>query len=491
MFRTQSTFRRIATSMLMFTLLVFSSITGIESAHADTLTPSSITITSVKKLDGSSIKVNEWFDISFKFTNANTGAAVQPPSLFVTCKDQNGQESGPSYVGSDGTGSCSMRELSVGPFTFTARFPGDTKYAASTSAPSSPLTLEKGTQVIQVNSVTIGYNFGKDTATFGDTWTISGVLGSTNNPFLYSIDPTTTANCSVNSKNVMTFTHPGTCLLNINQAGDANYLPADQVQKTINVERLQFPDLTPTNVPSAPAVGDTWTPAFAVIVPGSPITVTDAKDMWNPACTVTGGVVTFVSLGSCKIAASLPESDYANAYTANPTLTVKNKGTQVITFNSSAPLASQSGPTYTPNVTSNSKLTVTLTIDASSTSVCSISSGVVSFKAIGNCLINANQAGDANWTAATQTQQTVTVRNAQTVAFTSTAPTGLTYGAAPNYTPVATGGASGNAVTFSVAKGSEAVCSVAKGVVSFIGAGDCVVQADQAGSSTYHPATAT
>ena len=51
----------------------------------------------------------------------------------------------------------------------------------------------------------------------------------------------------------------------------------------------------------------------------------------------------------------------------------------------------------------------------------------------------------------------------------------------------ATGGASGDPVTFS--SGSPTVCTVsATGSVSFTGAGSCVIDADQAGNADYAPA---
>ena len=64
-------------------------------------------------------------------------------------------------------------------------------------------------------------------------------------------------------------------------------------------------------------------------------------------------------------------------------------------------------------------------IDASATSVCSISitSGVVTFTGAGSCVIDANQAGNANYNPAAQVQQTVPVgMGAQTIVFTSAAP---------------------------------------------------------------------
>ena len=83
---------------------------------------------------------------------------------------------------------------------------------------------------------------------------------------------------------------------------------------------------------------------------------------------------------------------------------------QTITFTSTAPSnATTGGPKYTPTATATSGLPVTFTIDASASSVCSISAGEVSFHAVGTCVINANQAGNANYKPATQVQQSFAV----------------------------------------------------------------------------------
>ena len=72
----------------------------------------------------------------------------------------------------------------------------------------------------------------------------------------------------------------------------------------------------------------------------------------------------------------------------------------------------------------------------------------------------------------------------QTVTFTSTAPAAEVGG--PTYTPAATGGASGNPVTFAVDASSTAgACTLTAGVVTFTGAGSCIIDADQAGDATY------
>jgi hypothetical protein len=89
-----------------------------------------------------------------------------------------------------------------------------------------------------------------------------------------------------------------------------------------------------------------------------------------------------------------------------------NKGNQTISFTSTAPSnATVAGPTYTVTATATSGLAVTFTIDSSATSVCSISGSTVSFTAAGTCVIDANQAGNGNWNAAPQAQQSFTVSN--------------------------------------------------------------------------------
>ena len=154
----------------------------------------------------------------------------------------------------------------------------------------------------------------------------------------------------------------------------------------------------------------------------------------------------------------------------------------------SPPTATVGGATYTPTATGGaSGNPVTFTIAAASASVCSISSGVVSFTGVGTCTIDANQAANTDYTAAPQKTQSFSVGQAsQAITFTSTPPALATVGGA-TYTPTATGGASGNPVTFTIAAASASVCSISSGVVSFTGAGTCTVDANQTGNTNYAP----
>jgi hypothetical protein len=86
---------------------------------------------------------------------------------------------------------------------------------------------------------------------------------------------------------------------------------------------------------------------------------------------------------------------------------------QTVTITSTAPsFAVVGGPTYTPTATGGgSGNPVIITVDGSSTGVCSIASGIVTLTGVGTCTLDANQAGEGGYQAATQVQQSFSVTN--------------------------------------------------------------------------------
>lgn len=84
---------------------------------------------------------------------------------------------------------------------------------------------------------------------------------------------------------------------------------------------------------------------------------------------------------------------------------------QTISFTSAAPTGVVvDGPNYTPTATATSNLLVDITVDSSSSGVCSIDgSGKVSFQGAGTCTLNANQAGNVDYNPAPQVQQSFAV----------------------------------------------------------------------------------
>jgi hypothetical protein len=133
---------------------------------------------------------------------------------------------------------------------------------------------------------------------------------------------------------------------------------------------------------------------------------------------------------------------------------------------------------------------VVFSLDVSSApGVCHVSGDTVSYTGVGSCVIDANQAGDSSYANAPKVTQNVTVGpGSQAVAFTTAAPTNALVGGA-TYAPAATGGASGNPVVFSIDPASTpGACSISAGVVSFTGAGTCVIDANQAANANYFAA---
>lgn len=137
---------------------------------------------------------------------------------------------------------------------------------------------------------------------------------------------------------------------------------------------------------------------------------------------------------------------------------------------------------FSVSATASSGLTVTFTASGA----CTVSGTTVHLTGAGFCTITAHQAGDATWYAAPEVSQSFDIaKGDQTVAFTSTSPAlGLVGG--PTYTPTATA-TSGLPVAITLDAASSG-CSLASGVVSFTGAGTCVIDANQAGDNHWNPA---
>ena len=107
---------------------------------------------------------------------------------------------------------------------------------------------------------------------------------------------------------------------------------------------------------------------------------------------------------------TLASTNYSFVIGNTAALTIK-QASQLISFTSAPPASPTVGGTYTPEVSAGtSPNPVTITIDTSSApGACTVSGGVVSFTGAGLCVIDANQAGNGDFLAATQTQQTLTV----------------------------------------------------------------------------------
>ena len=155
---------------------------------------------------------------------------------------------------------------------------------------------------------------------------------------------------------------------------------------------------------------------------------------------MSGGVVSFTGPGTCTIDANQGgNGSYTAATQVQQSFNV-GKGSQTLSFTSSVPASPKVGGTYSPTATSSVGLTPTITVDSASAAICSISGGVVSFNAVGNCVLDANQAGNANYLAATQIQQTVLVGKATPGVGLSASSSSPLFGVSVTFTATLSGG---------------------------------------------------
>ncbi len=229
---------------------------------------------------------------------------------------------------------------------------------------------------------------------------------------------------------------------------------------------------------------------------GSGNAVTYASD--NPSVASVSGVqVTINGAGTAHITAS--QAGDANWLAATPvvqTLTV-NKATQTITFgtlgdklstDANFQLTATGGGSTSPIIYTSSNPAVAIIVDALGTP--DPNGSYVDIIGPGLTTITASQAGDANYLAATPVAQSQNVINAsllnQTITFNT--PTPVTYGDA-NFQLTATGGASGNPVTFvSLTPSVATVGGPNSDIVTIVAPGTAVIRASQAGNGSYNPA---
>jgi len=194
-------------------------------------------------------------------------------------------------------------------------------------------------------------------------------------------------------------------------------------------------------------------------------------------CTVSGSTVTIVGAGTCSITASQAgNATYAAATPVTQSFTV-NPAAQTITFGALANQPYGTGP-FTVSATASSGLVVSF---ASTTpAVCTVSGFTVTLVSVGTCTIQATQAGNTSYAAATPVNQSFQVtQTAQTITFGTLA--NRVFGSAP-FTVSATA-SSGLPVNF--ASTTISVCTVSGSTVTLVSSGQCSIQASQAGNATY------
>jgi outer membrane protein OmpA-like peptidoglycan-associated protein len=370
--------------------------------------------------------------------------------------------------------------------------------ASVSSADAAPATTtDSGTISLSPQAITFT-NTPPTSPLPGSTYTVSATGGGSGNPVTFTVDNTSTSGCTVNSSTgLVTLTAPaGTCVIDAHQLGNGSYSAATVRQQTVTsvlgTQTILFTNTPPNN----PLPGTTYTVSATGGASGNPVTF--SVGVQTSGCTVNSvtGVVTLTPpAGTCVIAASQAgNTAYSAAAFVDQTVDTV-PGTQTINFTNAPPVSPLVGTTYSVTATGGaSGNPVTFSVDHTSTSGCSVNSstGLVTLASpIGTCVIDANQAGNGVYSAATQVQQSVSSRSLtpQIITFTNNPPASPAIGA--TYTVTATGGGSGSPVMFMVDAASTSGCTInpTTGLVTLSApAGTCVIEANQLGNANFAPA---
>ena len=285
----------------------------------------------------------------------------------------------------------------------------------------------------------------------------------------------TGAVCTV-SGTAVTLLTSGTCTIYASQAGNSTYAPAPAVSQSFAVsafalkpQTITFSAIASQTVGTSLTLAPTATSGLAVALTSSTASI----------CTVSGSVATLLASGTCTLNANQAgNSIWASAATVARSFSV-TPGAQTITFGT---IATQTvGTPLTLSATTSAGLAVAYT--STTTSVCTVSGSTATFLASGTCTINANQAGNSNYLAATMVPQSFTV-NAEPQTITFANPNTQSVGVPLTLSATATSG-----LTVSFTSSTTSVCAVSGTVTTFLTSGTCTINASQGGNISWAAAT--
>ncbi len=437
------------------------------------------TTTSIILVDPSPSVVGEAVGVAFVVDPPADDSLT--PSGTVTVNASTGE----SCTGSAPAGSCSLTFLTAGTRNITATYNGDSKFTGGASAPASET----------VNALpippTVTFTGAPASLAYQGTFTVASTTNSSSSPVYTSSGP-----CSNSGPKYTMTSGTGTCYAIATWAADVNYASAKAIQRT-TASKIA-PTVTFTGAPESEAYQGTFTVASTTDSSSSPVYSASGS------CTNVGTLYTMTKgTGACTSKVSwVTDANYLRA-TMTQTTTAGKIG-QTISFTTAAPSTASYQSTFPVAASSDSGLTVALSV--ASGSVCSlgprttgggVTSATVTMKGgTGTCYIDANQAGNNNYTAATQ-QQTwaAALKIGQTITITTPAPSSASVNSA---FPVAADSSSGLTVALSVDAGSTGVCklgprTIVSGVTNATvtmlkSTGTCTLDANQAGNGNYSAA---
>ncbi len=404
------------------------------------------------------------FGASVSLTAQVTGSGSPLPTGTVTFMD-GATPLGVVALNGSASASVTTATLSVASHAVTAAYSGDINNTPSTAAALTQV-VNKASQTITGFAPTTPVVFG------AAAQTLTATPGASSSPLVFSL---TSGPCSLTGAS-LSYTGAGSCVVAVNEAADANYNAAAQVTATVVVNKAN--QAIVFGAPPSIAVNGTGTVSATGGASGNGVTFTRT----TPAvCTISVATVTALTAGNCIIAADQAgNGNYNAAAQVLQTIGVGKASQTISGFAPTTPVvfgAAAQTLTATPGL-SSSPLVFSLT-----SGPCALAGASLSYTGAGSCVVAVNQAADANYNAASPVTATVVINKAnQTIVF-GAAPSLLVSGTG---SVSATGGASGNAVTFT--SSTPTMCTISGSTVTALLGGSCIIAANQLGNGNYNAA---
>jgi uncharacterized protein (TIGR03437 family) len=354
--------------------------------------------------------------------------------------------------------------LAAGTHMLTGAYVGDSA-TASSSSNTVLLTVMAASQTIAFGALS-NKVYGAAPVTVSATASSGLAVGFTS---------TTPLVCTV-AGTVVTLVSGGACTIQADQPGNTGYAAAASVSQKFTVtpasQTVAFGALPDQILGTAP---------FTVSATASSGLAVGFTSTTLPVCTVVVGIVTLLIQGVCTIQASQAgNGSYAAAPSVSRKFNVTATG-QTITFGAIADQTLGTAP-FALSATASSGLIVGF--KSTTAPVCTVSgvtSGVMlTLLTQGTCTIQASQAGNNTFAAATPVIQSFAVAaENQTITFGTLSDE--VFGTAP--IKVSATASSNLAVSF--ASFTSSICTVAVASVTLVSVGTCTIEASQPGNSTY------
>ena len=374
-----------------------------------------------------------------------------------------------------GTNGATITFVTVGNCTVRADQAGNTVFNAAPSV-NQTFAITKGNQTISFGALA-------DKTLVQSPVTVSATASSGLTVTFTSATPAVCTSSGVNGATITLLT-TGTCTVNANQAGNANWNAAPQVSQSFTVSKAS--QTITFNTLGGKTFGNAPFTVSATASSGLTVTFTTTTPLVCTSGGTNGATITIVGAGTCTVQADqagnatyLPAPPVQQSFTvakANQTITFANPGAQ--TFDDS-PL--------TVSGTSTSGLAVTFTTTTPAICTAGGSNGTtITFVTIGSCTVVADQAGNGNFNAAPTVSRSFNIaKGNQTISFAN--PGSKTFDQGP--LTVSATASSGLTVTFTTT--TAAVCTAGGtngATITFVTVGNCTVRADQAGNTVFNAA---